>query len=62
MENEKQYVSRIKLGDGTTVDIKDLEARQELENLFVDTIIFNCGTAAEEIENADVINNIENNS
>lgn len=33
MADEKQYLSRIRLIDGTTVDIKDQEARTELENL-----------------------------
>lgn len=30
MADEKQYLSRIRLMDGTTVDIKDQEARLEL--------------------------------
>lgn len=34
MADEKQYLSRIRLIDGTTVDIKDQEARLELESLF----------------------------
>ena len=33
MADEKQYISRIRLSDGTTVDIKDQEARLELESL-----------------------------
>lgn len=36
MANEKQYLSRIRLVDGTTVDIKDQEARLELDSLFED--------------------------
>jgi hypothetical protein len=36
MADEKQYLSRIKLTDGTTVDIKDREARSELEGLLAD--------------------------
>jgi len=36
MANEKQCVSRIKLIDGTTVDIKDSEARSKLTNLVND--------------------------
>ena len=48
MDEEKQYISRIKLVDGTTVDIKDREARSTLESLFADLIILDCGTAAEE--------------
>lgn len=34
MADDKQYLSRIRLIDGTTVDIKDQEARLELDNLF----------------------------
>lgn len=47
MAEEKQYISRVKLVDGTTVDIKDQEARQALDSLFADTIILYCGTATE---------------
>lgn len=43
MADEKQYVSRVRLVNGTTVDIKDQEARAILESLFVDTIILDCG-------------------
>jgi hypothetical protein len=49
MAEEKQYISRIKLIDGTTAEIKDQEARLVLDSLFTDMIIFNCGTALEEI-------------
>ena len=34
MADEKQYLSRIRLIDGTTVDIKDQEARLELNSIF----------------------------
>ena len=34
MADGKQYLSRIRLIDGTTVDIKDQEARVELNDLF----------------------------
>lgn len=44
MADEKQYLSRIQLVDGTTVCIKDQEARSILESLFTDTIILDCGT------------------
>ena len=36
MADEKQYLSRIRLTDGTTVDIKDQEARSKLESLLAD--------------------------
>ena len=48
MADEKQYISRIKLADGTTATIKDQEARTVLENLFIDTIIFDCGSAEDD--------------
>ena len=44
MADEKQYLSRIRLVDGSTVDIKDQEARSILDSLFTDTIILDCGT------------------
>lgn len=44
MADEKQYLSRIRLIDGTTVDVKDQEARLVLDSLFTDTIILDCGT------------------
>ena len=47
MNEEKQYISRVKLVDGTTVDIKDQEARLTLDSLFTDVIILNCGNAAD---------------
>ena len=48
MGNEKLYISRIKLADGTTVDIKDQQARAELNSLLEDTVILDCGTAPQE--------------
>lgn len=44
MADEKKYLSRVRLVDGTTVDIKDKEARDIIESLFIDTIILDCGT------------------
>lgn len=44
MANEKKYLSRVRLIDGTTVEIKDKEARESIESLFIDTIILDCGT------------------
>ena len=44
MADEKQYISRIKLVNGTTMDIKDQEARSVLDSLFTDTFILDCGT------------------
>lgn len=44
MADEKQYVSRVKLADGTTVELKDQEARALLNSLFTDTVIIDCGT------------------
>jgi hypothetical protein len=34
--DEKQYLSRVRLVDGTTVDVKDQEARLILDSLFKD--------------------------
>lgn len=49
MADEKQYVSKIRLVDGTTVDIKDQEARSSLDSLFIDTIILDCGTYTDNV-------------
>jgi hypothetical protein len=45
MDEQKKYISRVKLVDGTTAEIKDQEARLTLDSLFTDTIILDCGTA-----------------
>ena len=50
MNEEKQYISRIKLVDGTTVDIKDQEARLTLDSLFSDTVVLNCGTSTTTVD------------
>ena len=44
MADEKQYISRVRLNDGSTFDVKDQEARSILDSLFADTIIFDGGT------------------
>ena len=48
MADEKQYLSRVRLIDGTTVDIKDEEARLILDSLFNTTFIIDCGTSEED--------------
>ena len=45
MAEEKQYISRIKLADGTTAEVKDQEARLTLDSLFTDITILDCGGA-----------------
>ena len=50
MASDKKYLSRVKLTDGTTVDIKDQEARNTLDSLFIDTIIFDCGTYTDDTD------------
>ena len=42
---EKNYISRIKLADGSIVEIKDPEARELLEEILSTEILINCGTA-----------------
>lgn len=48
MSENKQYISKVKLADGTTADIKDQEARAEIKSLLEDTIILDCGEGPEE--------------
>lgn len=48
---EKLYISRVKLADsGPVYNIKDAEAREALDNLFIDEIIISGGTAPTEDE------------
>ena len=47
----KNYISRIRLLDGTTVEVKDQEARSFLDSLFEDTIILDCGTYLDDTGN-----------
>ena len=49
MNEEKQYISRVKLVDGTTANIKDQEARLTLDSLFTDVIILDCGNATDAV-------------
>lgn len=43
--DEKQYVSSVKLVDGSVYNIKDAEVREMLAGLFKDEIIIDCGGA-----------------
>ena len=47
MDEEKQYISRVKLTNGTTVEIKDQEARTVLDKLLENIVILDCGSATE---------------
>lgn len=49
MDEEKQYISRVKLVDGTTAEIKDQEARLTLNSLFADTVILDCGSSTKNV-------------
>jgi hypothetical protein len=58
MADEKQYISRIKLANGTTAEIKDQEARVAIENIFAiltKTIVFNCGNATVDTDIDEII-------
>ena len=50
MADEKSYISRIRLIDGTTVEVKDQEARSIIDSLFSDTIILDCGEYLDDTE------------
>ena len=50
IHQQKKYISRVKLVDGTTAEIKDQEARLMVDSLFTDTIILYCGTSAEVLD------------
>lgn len=54
MEEQKQYVSSVKLPDDKLYYLKDLELRQLIAELFIienGEYIINCGTAQEYITN-----------
>ena len=42
---EKQYISSVKMVDGSVYNIKDAEAHELLDSLFIDEIIIDCGGA-----------------
>lgn len=42
---ETKYISSVKLVDGSVYDIKDAEARKALDNLFLEELILDGGTA-----------------
>lgn len=43
--DEKQYISSVKMADGSVYNIKDAEVRERLESLFSDEFIIDCGGA-----------------
>jgi hypothetical protein len=43
--DEKQYISSVKLVDGSVYDIKDAEVRDILKRFFSEEIIIDCGGA-----------------
>ena len=43
--DEKQYISSVKMADGSVYNIKDAEVREMLESLFSDEFIIDCGGA-----------------
>jgi len=42
-----KYISKVQLPDGSAYEIKDAEARVQLEILFGDELIFDCGSSIE---------------
>ena len=49
-EETKNYISKVKLPDGSEYHIKDREARTQIEELLSGTIIFHCGTSTTVID------------
>lgn len=45
MDENTQYISSVKLVDGSVYNIKDAEVREMLASLFKDEIIIDCGGA-----------------
>jgi hypothetical protein len=43
--DEKQYISSVKLPDDSVYELKDVEAREILNEIFNDELIIDCGGA-----------------
>lgn len=53
---EKLYISRVKFADdGSVYNIKDAEAREALDNLFIDEFIISGGNAPAEDEDYTIV-------
>lgn len=51
-----KYISKVKLPDGSTFYVKDIEAREQLQMFLSNEIIFNCGGApTNEEEEIDIL-------
>ena len=50
MSEEIKYISKVKIQSKEYL-IKDSEAREELQELFTETVIFDCGTSTTVIDN-----------
>ena len=51
MEENKQYISSVKMVNGSIYILKDIEAREALDNLFLEEYIISGGTAPIDEEN-----------
>lgn len=45
MDENKQYISSVKMVDGSVYNVKDAEAHVILDSLFNDELIIDCGGA-----------------
>ena len=51
----KQYISSVKMTNGSVYNLKDVEARQTLNSLFDDELVIDCGGASIDLINETVI-------
>lgn len=53
--DEKQYISSVKMANGSVYSLKDAEVRQVLSSLFNDELVIDCGGTPIDISNETII-------
>lgn len=53
--DEKQYISSVKLPDGSVYALKDVETRDILNSIFNDELIIDCGSTSVNFDDETVI-------
>ena len=50
MAEEKRYISSVKLGEDAVYHVKDIEAREALDNLWDNVLLLDCGTSTVNVD------------
>ena len=53
--DKTQYISSVKLPDGSVYKLKDVETREILDSIFNDELIIDCGGSPDNIEDLTII-------